>query len=230
MVCLALLVSVGCSRTPRAAAPAPTGQPTQSRGPARTEQAPSASIRTPPPPARTPAATAPSAPPPATPATSSEFLQTDRGQAVPARDFMIGKLQVPGVGGGAVQDASAVLSGFLDALAKGAIDSDLLDPLSSSRITRSISYYSAKGMVPTRYRVGLLKEAADGSIVANVRLYGAKGVTQGEVYLVKGETGWRIADIQAGFAELLEPYTPPTEPFVPSSYEYGTASSGASGE
>jgi hypothetical protein len=138
--------------------------------------------------------------------------------AVVARDFRIGPLDVPAAGGRT--EASQVLSRFLDAMTRGEVAGDLLDPESRERITRSLTYFIDKGILPTRYRVGELRDAGESEILANVRLFGAPGVAEGEVYLVHAESGWMVGDLQIGLALLAEPYEPPQAPFVPSSYEY----------
>jgi hypothetical protein len=151
----------------------------------------------------------------------------DRGAAVPARDFRIGSIRAAV---GANDAAGVTLARFLDALVLGSVPADVYDPASRDRLSRSVDYYAGKGMLPVRYRIGEVAVAADGGAVANVRLFGSKGVAEGEVYLGSTDGQWGITDIQVGFASLLEAAPVRTEPFVPSSYEYRGSSSSVNGK
>lgn len=115
-------------------------------------------------------------------------------------------------------EAARVLAAFLDGLTQGEVRVDLLEEQSRERLRRSLDYHA--GHLPVRYRIGELREAADGEILANVRLFGRPGVTEGEAYLVRSDAGWRVGDLQLALALLQESYVPDAEPFVPSTYEY----------
>lgn len=222
MLLPALLAGLaGCVRNERTASPTPTAAPATAPTagtPAAERPRPQAlSLRDPAAGTaqQTAAPAAPSQPPPDTPSTGPDLLETDRGSAVAPRDFRIGSLWVAQAG---QNDAERVLTQFLDSLVKGQAETDLLEDASRDRLVRTLDYYQNRR--PDHYRIGVLQEAADGEVLANVRLFGHPGVAEGEVYLTRSDAGWRVADLQVAFAMLDQTYTAPAEPYVPSTFEY----------
>ncbi len=227
---LSLCLVLGCTKPASSQSSGPAVQPAPQAGarpetslPSPNPRAQPLSLRPPAPDAaagRAVQASAQPTPPPPTPATSADLLAVDLTPPIAARDFRIGPLYVPGAEKAAPREAEELVARLLDGLVLGKVETALFDLQSQDRLTRSLQYYTTNGALPLRYRIGELHERGEGEVIANVRLFGATGVAEGEVYLLRSAEGWRVDDLQVGFPQLAVAYVPPSEPFVPSSYEF----------
>ena len=119
---------------------------------------------------------------------------------------------------------------FLDGLAAGRLEEEVLLPEDRQELARSLQYHLDLGLRPKRFRLGTVyfdhpaSESSAGTQPAaeaawlNIRLFGAPGVAEGELYLAASGGRWYVSDIQTGFALLAEPYVGRTEKYIPSAY------------
>jgi len=108
---------------------------------------------------------------------------------------------------------------FLDGLAAGRLEEEVLLPEDRQELARSLEYYLDLGLRPKRFRLGTVyfDRPAEAAWL-NIRLFGAPGVAEGELYLAASGGRWYVSDIQTGFALLAEPYVGRTEKYIPSAY------------
>lgn len=169
--------------------------------------------------ARAASAGAKEPPPPGGPAAR---LLPLRGPAVLPEDFRVGPLEDRLSPGGTEQQILKASESFLEALASGRFEQEAVLPESREELGRSLGYYIEEGLVPTGYRLGRIffeeAPAPPESAWMNLRLYGSAGIAEGEMYLAASGGRWYVADIQAAFTQLREPYAQETERFVPSVY------------
>lgn len=145
-----------------------------------------------------------------------------RGPAVIPEDFRVGPLEDRLSPAATEQKILKASESFLEALASGRFEAETVLPENREELRRSLGYYIAEGLVPTGYRLGAIffeeGPALPGSAWMNLRLYGSPGIAEGEMYLAASEGRWYIADIQADFQLLGQPYAQETKKFVPSVY------------
>lgn len=108
---------------------------------------------------------------------------------------------------------------FCLALTKNELKDDLLDGQNRSLLVESLKYYLKKEIIPGEYRIGLVHINEDGSSHVPVRLLSNRGVSEGDIYLVKRENVWLITDIQVDLQRLEQEYVRGNEEFVPASYD-----------
>src|SRR5271157_4794492 len=86
------------------------------------------------------------------------------------------------------QDANAAVSAaeaFLTSLVAGKADGSLLAADSQKTVLDTLTYGLKQGYAPSSFRVGTPKVQDDGEIAANVRLFGADGTAEGEIYMAR---------------------------------------------
>lgn len=138
-------------------------------------------------------------------------------------DFRIGELADLLRSDNPSQAAASVARGFLDSLVRGEIDLALIDAERREELNRSLGFHLSSGDRPEAYRLGRLEIAADDPNQAwsNLRLFGAAGRTEGELYLRRRSQRWYVLDVQADLAALRQPYDRAEERFYPSVYAWG---------
>ncbi|MBN1836115.1 MAG: hypothetical protein JW820_09715 [Spirochaetales bacterium] len=161
-------------------------------------------------------------PGPAAPGGPEGRLLPLRGSAVLPEDFRIGPLEDRLAPSGAKQQILGVAASFLETLGDGSFPTDAVLPEGREELRRSLAYYIEQDLVPVRYRLGTIdfpEEAQDAeSACLNLRLYGSPGIAEGELYLSVFAGRWYVADVQAGFPFLREPYEKKDQTFTPSVY------------
>ena len=108
---------------------------------------------------------------------------------------------------------------FCLALTMNELKEDLLVEQNRSLLVESLQYYLRREIVPGDYRIGLVHINEDGSSHVPVRFLSNRGVSEGDIYLIKRENTWLIADIQVDLQRLEQEYVRSKEEFVPASYD-----------
>ncbi len=149
------------------------------------------------------------------------LLAIGRGQpGILPEDFRIGPLG-NGQSGSSDRDAAwQAASRFLARLVAGTVDRASIAPDSRDSLSDTLTYGLQQGYAPTSFRLGAPKEESDGEIAANVRLFGATGTSEGEIYLARSANTWLVADVQVNLADLAVPPAAPKGPFLPSPYRW----------
>jgi hypothetical protein len=135
-------------------------------------------------------------------------------------DFKIGPL---GDDKGAKADEDGAVSialSFLSGLVAGVIDRKLLTPDSEQRLSDTLTYGLRQGYDPSSFRIGTPKAQDDGEITANVRLFGAEGTSEGEIYMTRAGKQWLVSDLQLTLAQLAVKRTTSKEKYFPSAYRW----------
>jgi hypothetical protein len=161
---------------------------------------------------------------PATPLeTEEQALLALPAAAVLPEDFRIGGLADLLQSDNPARGIAAVARSFLDALVRGDVDSDLIEPGRREDLSRSLAYYLSTGDRPDAFRLGAVETAEGDPDEAwlNVRLFGSPGRTEGELYLRRTSQRWYVLDLQAELAGLQQPYTRAEDRFYPSVYAWG---------
>ncbi len=158
--------------------------------------------------------------------TAQNLLPLESSAHIP-EDFKIGSLQDTMESDRDLMLISERVMGFLNSLKSAELVNEQLLPSKREELSRFLNFYLEQDLYPLDFRMGTTAiSVRDGQKSArlNVRLFGAIGVTEGELYLSMEDQKWYISDIQVGFELLRQPYSPSEERFVPS--EYGWALSG----
>jgi len=135
-------------------------------------------------------------------------------------DFLIGPL------GGEIAEASdeggAIRAArtFLASFAAGSVDRKLIAPERDEAIADMLAFGIEKGFAAKSFRVGRPRKHDSGEVTAAVRLFGAAGTAEGEIYLSKTGTEWLVGDFQINLAQLAEEREKPKERFFPSAYRW----------
>jgi len=106
---------------------------------------------------------------------------------------------------------------------RGELDAELIEAGRREELARSLAYSLSSGDAPLAYRLGAVQSAAGQPerVWLNVRLFGAAGRAEGELYLKREPDGWRLLDFQVRLAALNEAYSRAEEKFYPSIYKWG---------
>ena len=135
-------------------------------------------------------------------------------------DFKIGPLG-EARGGTADEDAAiAVASAFLASVVSGTPDVKLLAPESGKTVSDTVTFGLQQGYTPKSFRLGAPKARENGEITATVRLFGADGTSEGEIYMSHVGKVWLVSDLQLSMAQLAVKRAKPKEKFFPSTYRW----------
>jgi hypothetical protein len=148
------------------------------------------------------------------------LMALDRGKRTLPEDFKTGPLGDDRSGRTDEDSAAAVAQTFLSHLVEGNVDRKLLAPDSESTLSDTLGYGLRQGNVPKSYRLGAPIKRDDGEVTATVRLFGAEGTSEGEIYLAKAGTQWLVSDLQLSLAEMAVKREKPKEKYFPSAYRW----------
>lgn len=147
-------------------------------------------------------------------------MALDRQKRILPEDFKIGPLG-EAHGGTADEDAAiAVAEAFLASVVSGTADVKLLAPESGKTISDTVSFGLQQGYAPKSFRVGEPKVRENGEITATVRLFGADGTSEGEIYMSRVGKLWLVSDLQLSMAQMAIKKEKPKEKFFPSTYRW----------
>jgi len=134
-------------------------------------------------------------------------------------DFLIGPVGDSRGLSGDERAAFAAASTFLEAFCRGSVEDDLLAAPSREELAGMLRYAVARGEVPTSWRLGS-PHRSRGQMVCTVRLLGAPGTAEGDMYLAKDGGSWMVTDLQVNLAQLAAPRPDRGERFFPSPYQW----------
>ncbi len=117
---------------------------------------------------------------------------------------------------GAVSTAEAFLAG----LVAGKPDRALLAAESEETVLDTLTYGLQQGHTPSSFRLGTPKVQDNGEIAATVRLFGADGSAEGEIYMARAGKKWLVADLQLSLAQLAVKHEKSKEKYFPSAYRW----------
>ena len=145
-------------------------------------------------------------------------------------DFHIGKLYNKG---DTSQDAvliGSTISDFFTSMKNKTIKQSLLYQEKPSKeeesensgyeLDRLLTFHIENNNIPQTYRIGAITIENTDTAHAIVRVYGKKGVTNGEIYLIKEQKKWYISDMQINFYNLEIPEKDNGEKFLPTTYHW----------
>ena len=153
-------------------------------------------------------------------ANASTLMALDRDKRALPEDFKIGPLGDSRGEKAAEAGAIAAAEAFLSRLVAGRIDRTLLTPDSEKAVSDTLTYGLQQGFTPASYRLGVPKTQDNGEVAANVRLFGADGTSEGEIYMAREGTQWRVSDLQLSLAALAVTREKPKKKFFPSAYRW----------
>lgn len=133
-------------------------------------------------------------------------------------DYEIGPLQPYPSGRAAVDAIYRVAEEFFGELAKGKVDSALLDPSWRTVVERFLSYPIRQQTLPESVRIGIISIQGDRAS-APVRFTRGEGRTSGRLYFDEVDRTWYLSDIQAAFGRLAQPFVR-TEQYRPESWQW----------
>jgi hypothetical protein len=143
-----------------------------------------------------------------------------RSSVLLPEDFKIGPLGDAGTAKKDQQSAMLAARAFLSALMAGKVDTKLLTPEAQGRVPDSLAFGLKQGYTPRTYRIGVPRTREDGEITAAVRLFGADGASEGEIYMSRAGDQWLVSDVQVSLAGLSVKRQPSKEKFFPSAYRW----------
>ena len=133
-------------------------------------------------------------------------------------DYKIGPLQELIGNDKEQQSIVTVLNSFFTGIIKGKIEKALLLQENSFSLQGYLDYnLKKKSNIPVKFRLGKIAIKKDSAQV-NIRLFSAKGVTEGEVFVQKKENSWYISDLQVNLDLLSTDYGGLQEKFMPAGY------------
>ena len=132
-------------------------------------------------------------------------------------DFKIGKLHNLRKSTNEQNIIVTTIDNFFKTLLSKKIDKNLLTS-ENSELNIRLTYYIDRGNIPTSFRVGKIIIENINISRAYIRLFGNKGISEGEVYLKKQNGNWKISDIQIDFNNLSIEYIKKDEKYMPSIY------------
>ena len=232
------LTLLGCHKSPRQG-PASAPQPAQ---PAAQPQAAPPAVQ-PPGPSHAQAGQ-PQGPSPAKPGQSPSITLAQNQQAEPLlsrtrplssaatlmalgrqtrtlpEDFKIGPLGDNRTEDQDANDAVSAAEAFLTGVVAGKPDGTLLTAESEKTVLDTLAYGLKQGYTASSFRLGTPKVQDDGEIAANVRLFGADGTAEGEIYLARTGKKWLVSDLQLSLAQLAVKHEKAKEKYFPSAYRW----------
>ncbi len=108
---------------------------------------------------------------------------------------------------------------MLDAFSRGQVDRAVIAAGSRDALAGTIAFALERGDLPVAWRLG--PPRADGSeLVANVRLLGADGSAEGEIYARRESGSLLVSDLQVDPARMRVRRVKPDRTFFPSPYRW----------
>jgi hypothetical protein len=153
-------------------------------------------------------------------ASASSLMALDHAKRLLPEDFKIGPL---GDDRGEKPDensAIAAAEAFLQSIVEGAVDTKLLTPDSQGIVADALTYSLQQGYKPKSYRLGAPKSQDNGEITATVRMFGADGSSEGEIYIARAGKQWLVSDVQLSLAQMAVKREPAKDKFFPSAYRW----------
>jgi hypothetical protein len=135
-------------------------------------------------------------------------------------DFKIGPLSDDHMENADENGAVSTADAFLAGLVAGKVDRALLAAESEKTMFDTLAYGLKQGYTPGSFRIGTPKVQDDGEIAANVRLFGADGSAEGEIYMARAGKKWLVADLQLSLAQLAVKHEKSKEKYFPSAYRW----------
>jgi len=109
---------------------------------------------------------------------------------------------------------------FLRGLEEGKILRDLAAGSSRDYLEKVFQPILEEGPLPVRYRLGIPRIYEPGKARINIRLYGTRGRTGGELLLEEEGAVWRIGDLQIDWNGLSEEYKKDFDLYEPQTYRW----------
>ena len=134
-------------------------------------------------------------------------------------DFKIGPLADYHKYAGERSTVLSQVDQFCLSLTNNELKDELLDEQNRALLTESLQYYLKRDIKPTEYRIGLVELSGDGSSHVPVRFLSGRGISEGDIYLVRRAEAWLITDVQVDLQRLEQDYVRSDEEFVPASYD-----------
>lgn len=228
-----VLCSVSCQRTasstaaskgaaaqPASPAAAPAKTPPESAAstaPAKPAAGPQARVTAP----RPTSAAAPAAPVviPAVATGVLGLLSQGAQDGTLPEDFEIGPLGAARLLGDDERAAYNAAASLLDAFLHGRVDQAALAADSRDALAGTISFALERGDLPVAWRLGPPR-AVGLELVANLRLLGADGSAEGEVYARREDAALRVSDLQIDPARMRVRRDRSGRTFFPSPYRW----------
>jgi hypothetical protein len=135
-------------------------------------------------------------------------------------DFKIGALGDDRTENQEENGAISTADAFLTGLVAGKPDRALLAAESEKTVLDTLTYGLKQGYTPSSFRLGTPKVQDDGGIAANVRLFGAEGSAEGEIYMARAGKKWLVSDLQLSLAQLAVKHEKSKEKYFPSAYRW----------
>jgi hypothetical protein len=157
---------------------------------------------------------------PRPPSTAAGLMALDRQKRILPEDFKIGPLGEARGGTVDTDAAIAAAEAFLASVVSGTPDVKLLAPDSGKAVSDTVTFGLQQGYTPKSFRVGTPKVRDDGEITATVRLFGADGTSEGEIYMSRVGKAWLVSDLQLSMAQLAVKKEKSKEKFFPSTYRW----------
>jgi hypothetical protein len=134
-------------------------------------------------------------------------------------DFEIGPLGAARLLADDERLAFTAAATMLDAFSRGKVDRAAIAAGSRDALAGTIAFALERGDLPVAWRLG--PPRADGSeLVANVRLLGAVGSAEGEIYARRESGGLLVSDLQVDPARMRIRRVKPDRTFFPSPYRW----------
>jgi hypothetical protein len=169
-----------------------------------------------------PAAAAAPAPSPAVPAVDTGVFgllcQGAQDGTLP-EDFEIGPLGAARLLGNDERAAYDAAASLLDAFIRSRVDQTVLSAGSRDALAGTISFALERGDLPVAWRMGPPRAVAQ-ELVANIRLLGAVGSAEGEVYARREGGDLRVSDLQIDPARMRVRRDRSGRTFFPSPYRW----------
>jgi hypothetical protein len=134
-------------------------------------------------------------------------------------DFEIGPLAAARLLGDEERKAYQTAASLLDAFARGRVDRAAIAAGSREALTGTLDFALALGDRPVAWRLGP-PMAAGTDLVANLRLLGADGSAEGELYVRRESGEALVSDLQINPARMRVPRKRPDRTFFPSPYRW----------
>jgi hypothetical protein len=151
---------------------------------------------------------------------AATLMALGRDRRILPEDFKIGPLGDERSGRADEGRALSTASAFLSRLVGGSVDKKLVAPESQDTVADTLAFGLRQGNVPTSYRIGEPKSRDNGEVTAAVRLFGAAGTSEGEIYISPSGSQWLVSDLQLSLAQLAVRKDTPKEKFFPLEYRW----------
>lgn len=114
----------------------------------------------------------------------------------------------------------AAAESFLRGLEEGKILPELATGSSRDYLEKVFQPILEEGPLPVRYRLGTPRIYEPGKARVNIRLFGTRGRTGGELLLEEEGAAWRIGDLQIDWTGLSEEYKKDFDLYEPQTYRW----------